>query len=157
MKPKLHSIFLIICFALSICFVLSACTMSEYVTIEDNIIDYCFESDMERVQRALLGITVSIADSRAVYDPQTGMMTLAETVTVYEVSEGSLAEGVLQAGDVLVSATVNDESISITRQYHVIDLMLDVRAGDVVSFTVLRDGNEITVSITIAEDCLTAY
>ena len=44
-----------------------------------------------------------------------------------------------------------------TRQYQVIDLMLDVRVGDEVVFTLLRDGNEITVSITITEDCLTAY
>ena len=39
-----------------------------------------------------------------------------------------------------------------TRQYHVIDLMLDVRVGDEVVFTLLRDGNEITVSA----DLLTA-
>ena len=36
-------------------------------------------------------------------------------------------------------------------------MMLDVRPGDVVTLTVLRGGEERTVSITITEDCLTAY
>ena len=73
------------------------------------------------------------------------------------IAEDSLAEGILQAGDVLIWATLHNRTVQITRQYHVIDMMLDVRVGDVVSFCVLRDGEDITVSITITQDCLTAY
>ena len=36
-------------------------------------------------------------------------------------------------------------------------MMLDVRVGDVVTLTVLRGGEEKNVSLTITEDCLTAY
>jgi len=127
------------------------------VSIAENIIDYCYGTDTERVQRALLGITVSTSDSKAVYDSATGIMTIKETVSVYEVSSGSLADGILQAEDVLVSATVNGNTTEITRQYHIIDMMLDVRAGDVVTLKILRGGEEMTVSITITEGCLTAY
>jgi serine protease Do len=127
------------------------------VSIADNIIDYCYGTDTERVQRALLGITVSTSDSGAVYDTATGLLTIKETVSVYEVSDGSLADGVLQAGDILVSATVNGNTAEITRQYHIIDMMLDVRAGDVVTIKILRGSEEMTVDITITEDCLTAY
>ena len=127
------------------------------VSIAENIIDYCYGTDTERVQRALLGITVSTSDSKAVYDSATGIMTIKETVSVYEVSSGSLADGILQAEDVLVSATVNGNTTEITRQYHIIDMMLDVRAGDVVALKILRGGEEKTVSITITEGCLTAY
>ena len=109
------------------------------------------------MQRALLGITVSTSDSKAVYDSATGRMTIEESVAVYEVSKGSLADGVLRSGDILLSATVGENTTNITRQYHVIDMMLDVRVGDIVTFKVLRGGVEIEVSITITEDCLTAY
>lgn len=127
------------------------------VSIAENIIDYCYGTDTERVQRAFLGITVSALDSKAVYDSTTGLISIKETVSVYEVSSGSLADGVLQAGDVLVSATINGNTTEITRQYHIIDMMLDVRVGDVVILNILRGGEEKTVSITITEDCLTAY
>lgn len=35
--------------------------------------------------------------------------------------------------------------------------MLAVREGDVVSFVLLRDGQQEEVSVTITADCLTAY
>ena len=127
------------------------------VSIAENIIDYCYGTDEERVQRALLGITVSTSDSKAIYNPETGSFTIEETVSVYEVTEGSLADGILQAEDVLVSATLNGETTEITRQYHIIDMMLDVRVGDIVALKILRGGEEMTVSITISEGCLTEY
>lgn len=127
------------------------------VSIAENIIDYCYGTDTERVQRAMLGITVSTTDSKAVFDSDTGLISIEETVSVYEVSSGSLAEGILQAGDILVSATVNGNVTEITRQYHVIDMMLDVRVGDEVTLCILRGGEEKTVSITITKGCLTAY
>ena len=127
------------------------------VSIANNIIDYCYRTDTERVQRALIGITVNATDSKAVYDSQNGRIGIYETVSVYEVSKGSLADGVLQKGDVLLSATVNGEKTDITRQYHIIDMMLDVRVGDVVTLEILRGNEKSTVQITITEDCLTAY
>ena len=123
----------------------------------ENIIDYCYLTDTERVQRALLGITVSTKDSKAVYDSTTGLMNIEETVSIYEVSSGSLAEGILQAEDVLVSASVNGNTTDITRQYHIIDMMLDVCAGDIVTIKILRGEEEKEVTITITQDCLTAY
>jgi len=127
------------------------------VSIAENIIDYCYGTDTERVQRALLGITVITSDSKSVYDSTTGLVSIEETVSVYEVSSGSIADGVLQAADILVSATVDGNTTDITRQYHIIDMMLDVRVGDVVTLQILRAGEEKTVNITITENCLTAY
>lgn len=127
------------------------------VSIAENIINYCYGTDTERVQRALLGITVSTSDSKAVYDSATSLMTIEETVCVYEVSGGSLADGILQAKDILVSATVNGNTTEVTRQYHIIDMMLDVRVGDVVTLKILRGDEEMTVSITVTKDCLTEY
>ena len=127
------------------------------VSITENIIDYCFGTDVERVQKAVLGVTVSAADSKAVFDPTTGLIRIEETVYIHEIAKGSLTDGVLLPEDVLVSATLNGKTIRLTRQYQVIDMMLDVRAGDTVTLNILRGGEEKTVSITVTEDCLTEY
>ena len=127
------------------------------VSIAENIIDYCYGTDVSMVQRAMLGVTVSASDSRAIYDVSTGLIRIEETVSVYQTEDGSLADGVLEEGDVLVSATVNGETTPITRQYHVIDMMLDVRVGDVVVLSIIRDGEEMTVSVTVTKGCLSAY
>ena len=126
-------------------------------SIADNIIDYCYGTDTERVQRALIGIKVNTSNSKAFYDSQTGRFEIKETVSVDEVSKGSLSDGILEVGDVLLSVTIGENVTEIARQHHVIDMMLDVRVGDVVSFRIMRGDEEKTVSITITEDCLTAY
>ena len=125
--------------------------------IAENIIDYCYDKDTQRVQRALLGLKVSTSNSKAVYDSQTGRFEIKETVSVYEVNDNSLSDGVLKVGDVLQSVVLREEITEITRQHHVIDMMLDVRVGDIVTFNILRDGEEKSVSITITEGCLTEY
>ena len=126
------------------------------ISVAENIIDYCYGTDKETVQRALLGITVNTSDSKAVYDSQTGLVTVQETVSVYEINRGSLADGILQEGDILLRASLNGERIEITRQHHIIDMMLDARVGDGVELDILRNGEEKTVSITITNDCLAA-
>lgn len=126
-------------------------------SVADNVIDHCWGTNLSRVQRAMLGVTVTAEDSRAVYDASTGLVTVEETVTVYEVVPGSLAASVLRTGDVLISATLNGETKNITRQHHVIDLMLDARAGDTVSLRILRGGTETTVSVTVTQACITEY
>ena len=127
------------------------------VSIAENIIDYCYGEENERVMRAMLGITITTTDSESVYDSKKGTLTIKETVTVHEVSEGGLAYGAIEAGDVLVSAVFNGRTYEITRQHHVIDMMLDARVGDVVTMNVIRNGVETSVSFTIVEECLTEY
>ena len=134
-----------------------AIPVSVVQAVADNLIDHCFETEVESVMRCLLGITVGTTQLATGYDSETGMFLRTETITVQEVSAGSLADGILQAGDVLLSAAVGNRTAEITRQYHVIDFMLNARVGDSVAFTILRDGTQMTVHLTITEDCLTAY
>ena len=127
------------------------------VAVANNIIDYCYEKDCSSVQRALLGVTVVASDSRAVYNAETGLIEIKETVSVHEVSEDSIANGVFESGDVLVSAKIGDVDKKITRQYHVIDLMLEARVNDEIIFTIIRDGKEINLLVTVTEGCITSY
>ena len=112
------------------------------VSVAENIIAHCYGTEIERVQRAVLGITVSALDSKAVYDSETGLVSIVETVSVYDISKGSLIEGILEVDDVLVSAVLNGVTTEITRQYQILDLMLDVRVGDVVTVNIFRDGEK---------------
>ena len=105
----------------------------------------------------MIGVSLGISESKAVFDPASGTISITETVLVQEVNAGSLAEGVLQAGDMLISASLNGKTMKITRQYHMIDMMLDVRVGDTVMIEILRNGERMTVALTVTEDCLTAY
>ncbi len=125
--------------------------------ISDNIIDYCYEQDCESVMRAIVGITLEISSYSTVYDTETGLLKRVEEVSIYDVSSGGIGENILKVGDIVTSVTINDKTTEVTRQYHLIDAMLDARVGDTVTFGVLRDGEEISVSVTITEDCLTAY
>ena len=120
-------------------------------SVTDNIIDYCYGTEVACVQRANLGISVGIKESMAVYDVTTGLIKIKEAVSVYGIPSGSLADGVLQDGDVLVSIAINGKLTEITRQYHALDLMLDMRVGDQVTLNILRDGEEKALTLTIAE------
>ena len=84
-------------------------------------------------------------------------IAIEETVSVYEINEGSLAEGILETGDILISTTVNGKTKNISRQYHIIDMMIDVREGDTIEIKILRDNQEKTVNIKITKECLTEY
>ena len=125
--------------------------------IADNIIDYCYGKDCKSVMRGLLGITVTTTALNTKYDPETGLFSKCEEVSVYEVSDGGIAKGILEQGDVIKAITIGNKTVTVTRQYHLIDAMLDVRVGDKVSLTIIRNGVEKTVSTTITEACLAAY
>lgn len=125
--------------------------------IADNIIDYCYGTDCESVMCGILGITIETSTYSTAYDTETGLFVCYEEISVHEVTTGRLGESVLKAGDVIKSITIGDKAVTVTRQHHLIDAMLDVRVGDTVSIVIVRDGTEQTVGTTITEDCLAEY
>ncbi len=125
--------------------------------IADNIIDYCYGKDCESVMRGLLGITIEVSNYDTYFDIESGLLVRTEEITVNEVTAGGLGEAILRTGDVVKSITIGEDTITVTRQHHLIDAMLDVRVGDTVSLEIVRDGTETTVSTTITEDSLSAY
>lgn len=127
------------------------------VAVANNIIDNCFEKDCSTLQRCLLGITIRTETSSAIYDESTGLVRIVESIGVVEVSKGSIAYGIVEADDILVSATLNGITKEITRQFHVIDLMINARPGDTMYLTVMRGDETVTLSIQITEDCVTSY
>lgn len=118
--------------------------------VADNIIDNCDGTSCKTVQRASIGVTVTPIDAKAEFDTVTGKTTKRESSKIQKITQGSLADGKLLIGDILVSAAINGATKLITRNHHLIDTMLDLRAGDTLVLNILRDGAEVTVSILIS-------
>jgi len=119
--------------------------------VADNIIDHCYNTELESVQRALLGITVGISNSSP-YLTDDGHVKVKEVVYVSEVNRDGIAYGLLKKNDILISAKLNDKEIEIIRQHQIIDFVLNARVGDTLYITVERNNEEITIEIPITKD-----
>ena len=125
------------------------------IGVAQNIIDNSARASYtDGVWRCLLGVSVASTDSRRVVDEEQGIVTIVEDVIVAEIVSGGLADGVLEEDDLLKCVQIGDRSYEITRTFVIVDAMLNVRVGDTVTLLFERDGEVITVSIEITEDCI---
>ena len=125
--------------------------------VAENIIDYCAGKSAETPYRALVGITVTAGKSYSHYDTETGKIYKMEDVKIESVSEGSIAEGKLHAGDVIRKISVDGKEYEVTRIFHVVDSMLNARVGSVVKVTVLRGESNEVIELNITENALTPW
>ena len=128
------------------------------VAVAQNIID-ASASGCTCVRRAMLGMTIQIADSKLVYDSDTGLVHIEETVKVAGVTNGGLAQQMgIAVEDILRSVKVGDrDTLTITRQHHLIDELLNARVGDTVTVVVSRGGADTTLTVVITEGALSDY
>jgi len=99
----------------------------------------------------MLGVSVQIASSSASYDSVLGVTKIKEKIEVVEVLQTGNSYGKLQVGDSIVSIKVGNVNISCDRDYMIDAALLYAKQGDVIQITVLRDGVNQTVSITLAQ------
>ena len=122
----------------------------------DNIIRNCLGNDNKYVKRAMLGITLNSSDSCAVVNEK-GEIEIVETVFVSAVERGSISDGVVSKGDILMSATLGERTVEITRTYHIIDLMLYASVGDEIALTINRGGEILTKTVKITDRAISNY
>ena len=118
----------------------------------ENILDNV-KSDVAKnyVSRATLGVTTQIRDSSA--SIVNGLLKITETLEIVEVGVDSVARGQLKAYDILQTFCLNDgETVTLTRNFQLVDLMLTVRKGDTVTIGVKRSGQPINVTIKFDKD-----
>lgn len=122
----------------------------------DNILFHASDGDdlTSGLLTPTLGVTVTSQNSRYVYDAAAGTGKIYEDVSVVEVSSRSIAAELgVQEGDLLRALTVNGTAHDIARSYDIGDLRLTLRPGDVLSFTVERDGDTVvTDTYTLTSD-----
>lgn len=103
------------------------------------------------INKAFLNITTTVSDSYARLD-ENGIATISELVKVESV-EGRPAKGVLEVGDILLSAKLTSsdgktkEDIKINRNYSLSEMLISARAGDTLTLNVERGKAEQEVSI----------
>ncbi len=117
--------------------------------VADNIIYNCDGKNNLHPKKCLLGITIQMAESNAYYDEASGLTKIEEKIKVSKVESGSLADGILKEGDILISITIGGKKYDITRSFIVVDIMLTARVNDVISITFTRNGEEMTKSVTL--------
>ena len=125
-------------------------TQVSYVV--ENILDNV-KSDVAKnyVSRATLGVTTQIMDSSA--SIVNGLLKITETLEIVEVGVDSVARGQLKAYDILQTFCLNGgETVTLTRNFQLVDLMLTVRKGDTVTIGVKRNGQPINVTIKFDKD-----
>ena len=126
------------------------------LALVDNIIENCLGTSVEKVQKPLLGIEVTISESYSVYDVETGRISIKETTVVSNVTETSLLFGKLLKDDIITAIKVGDKSITLTRQYQLLDALLYGKSGELVTLTVLRENSEgkleeVSISATLTD------
>ena len=118
------------------------------IFVAQNIIDNCNGTTQTMVVKCLMGVTISPKSSKGIYDEQTATFKIVEEVEIIEVSATSIAQGKLQAGDIMVSMTLRGRTYQVTRNFIPVDACLNARAGDVLEVTVLRNGELKTFTMT---------
>ena len=117
------------------------------------------------VKRVKHGITVDVSDMYSTGLNEDGYAEIYEQVRVKAVENGA-ARGKLQSGDILRHIKITGmrenkngveeltvvEDLEITREHNFHDVMLSVRAGDKVTFTVKRGDGDITQEVSFGED-----
>ena len=99
----------------------------------------------------MLGVNVTVSNSRYVYDDNLGYGEIEETITVTSVEEKSIAlELGLRQGDVLKKITISDGTNStewtLNRNFDISDALLTAREGYTITVTYMRGDEEQTTS-----------
>ena len=123
-------------------------------SVAENILYYCDGTKQENVYRCYLGITVSASKLYTVYDSESGVVHKREEVSVVNVDNDGLANGVVRNGDIVNSITIDGTKHDVDKMYIVTDSMLDARVGSTVIVNVTRDGKIMDLTIVITEDAL---
>ena len=123
------------------------------IAIADNAIDYSDGS----IWRCLLGIDVSVKKYSTEYNVETGKIKKIEDVVVLNVGDKSAVKDLLLPGDVINSISIGEETMEVTRTYHVVDFMLQARVGDTVTMNVTRGEESVDVIIPITDAMLTRW
>lgn len=124
--------------------------------VVDNLLYYNVTTGEKNGYKPVLGITVSGLDSKAVYDAAKQKSVVKENVTVKSVAAGAAAETAgFKEGDVITKVKLGGKEYETDRMYKLIDLVLLQHVGDEVEYTVLRDGETVTITWTVTAGQMT--
>ena len=124
------------------------------LNLANNIIYHCDGVNMTKVNRALLGITIS-AKVIGPYIDENGNILEGAKVQVMDVSASSLAYGKVEIDDVVNSITVDGVTVMATAVYLIPEHMLNARLGSEIVMNVTRGEETFDITFTITESAIT--
>lgn len=116
----------------------------------DNILHYYFGSGDNVGYGINLGVNVVSQNSKYVYDESSGYGTIREEIVVDSTNSGSIAAGMgLEMNDILQTFKIRSKSgetreVTLDRNFDISDVILTIRAGDTISFGIVRGGETTT-------------
>ena len=121
-----------------------AIPLSRVKAVADNLYR---NMDKKGVYALTFGFSTAAQNSKYTYDPQTGYGKITEETLIVEVEENSLAQSIgLQAGDILKKLTFGGKDYTLTRYFELAEYRLYIQAGDRVTLTYERGGQECTTA-----------
>ncbi|MDR1939510.1 MAG: S1C family serine protease [Clostridiales bacterium] len=119
------------------------------------IFESCLDNGATAGERLLLGIISDVSAVNTSIDPATGLVSVAHTIVVTGISPGSIASGKIVLGDVIKAITLirAGQTIAhktVTANYQITEFMYKGIAGDTVRMTIMRNGVEQTVDLTLS-------
>ena len=125
--------------------------------VVEAILYYCSDGTAKSIKKPLLGMTIQVSDSYAVWDNDKDVVRVVQTIAVKELSAGSAVYDKLQSGDVILSVEKNGVLTVVDRLYILPETMLSCRVGDELTLRFRRgEGEEVqSVVIAVTEGMLT--
>ena len=100
--------------------------------------------------KCLIGITITVKSSSAVFNPTTLTTQIIEQIKIVEVSNTSVLYGKVQPEDVIKSITFDGVTYEAIRDFVVLDACLRAEVGMNATIVVLRNGVEYSYNFTFA-------
>ncbi len=111
------------------------------IAFADNLLTYYDGTNASNIKKLYLGISYSVENSRAIYDPTTNRTTIKDDLVIAEVTKNSVGHVMgFVSGDIIKTISINGTLHTITRAYQLPDLLLTIRAGDKIIIEVVREG-----------------
>lgn len=126
----------------------------------NNILYYYNGTNISKLKKLDLGITFTAENSHSIYDEEKNRTIIVDDATIESIKKDSIAETIgLKVNDIIKTISINGTVYEITRTYQILDILLNVRAGDKIIIQVKREGsNELqSCSIATEEGVLESY
>ena len=129
------------------------------VNVYNKILKECDNTFSTTPTFVTLGVEITISESKAQYNTNTGIVEVKETIKLNSTTLGGNAYGKLQKDDILQSYTVNYlnaeqadivNPVEINHLYTLSDIILTLSSGDQITINVVRNGEAHQQIITIA-------
>jgi len=124
------------------------------IGVSDNIIYNYETNNSNKVNKVMLGLTLSYENSKAVWDESTQTTKIVEDVVVEAVETNSFADILnFEVGDKIKSIKIGEsEPLIPTRMYQVIDFSLTFRVGDTIVYKIDRNGENTTITLVVTSE-----